>query len=104
MKKEILKYACIHSFLTILYIGLVASLLFYGQHIPPEPDTVFVPMMMLMLLVFSAATTGSLILGRPILWYIDGKKKEAVSLLLYTLSIFFVVMISIFLLVIKTRL
>ena len=102
MKKDILKYAFINSLLTAFYIGLVASLLFYGKNLPEEPDTIFVPMMMLMLFVFSAAVTSTLVLGRPILWYLDGKKEDAISLLLYTLLIFFVVMSSIFILVIKT--
>jgi hypothetical protein len=29
-----------------------------------------------------------LILGRPALWYLDGRKKEALSLLISTLAIF----------------
>jgi hypothetical protein len=48
-------------------------------------------MLMLSLLVFSAALVGSLIFGRPILWYLDNKKKEAVLLLAYTLASFFVI-------------
>lgn len=58
-----------------------------------EPDTIFAPIIMLMLFVFSAAITGSLVLGRPILWYIDGKKKEAVHLLFSTLIFFFCIML-----------
>jgi len=97
MKKDILKYACINSFLTTFYIGLVASFMFYGQRsFPQGPDTVFAPILMLMLLVFSAALTGSLVLGRPILWYMDGKKREAISLLGYTLSVFFIIMLLAF--------
>lgn len=49
-------------------------------------DTVLVPI--LMLLVFSASVTGGLIFGRPVLWYLDGKKKETFSLLITTLLIF----------------
>ena len=46
---------------------------------------------MLMLLVFSAAFTGFLIFGKPIMWYLDNKKKEAFSLLIYTLSLFLII-------------
>jgi hypothetical protein len=37
-----------------------------------------------MLFVFSALVTGGLVLGRPLLLYIDGQKKEGVKLLLFT--------------------
>ena len=95
----IFKYAFINSFLTALYISFVASFLFYGPRyfaFAEKPDTVFAPIMMLMLFVFSAAVTSTLVLGRPILWYMDGKKKEAVSLFLCTLSVFFVIMLLAF--------
>ncbi len=98
MKKEILKYACFNSLLTAFYITLVASFLFYVPHsFLEEAHTVLVPVMMLMLFVFSAAITGMLVLGRPVLWYLEGKKKEAVSLLIYTLSFFLIIMIIAFL-------
>lgn len=94
MKKDVLKYALINSFLTALYIGLVASFLFYGlRSFEQEPDTVFAPLLMLMLFVFSAALTGTLVLGRPVLWYLDGRKKEAINLLFYTLLAFFVIIL-----------
>ena len=95
----ILKYAFINSFLTAVYISLVASFLFYGPRyfaFAEKPDTVFAPIMMLMLFVFSASVTSTLVLGRPILWYMDGKKKEAITLFLYTLSCFFTIMLLAF--------
>jgi hypothetical protein len=92
MKKDILKYAFINSLLTACYISLVAFFFFYGtRSFPQGPDTVFAPMLMLMLLVFSVALMGILIFGRPILWYVDGRKKEAIGLLGYTLSILFII-------------
>jgi len=42
--------------------------------------------LMLLVLVFSAALTGILIFGRPAIWYLDGKKSEALFLLFYTLG------------------
>lgn len=94
---NIIKIAVLNAMGTILYIVLIASFLSNAQHIfgPDEPKTVLVPIMMLSLLVFSVAVTGSLIFGRPILWYLDGKKKEALSLLIYTLGIFFLATIAI---------
>jgi hypothetical protein len=105
MKKNIFKYACINSLLTALYIAFVASFLFYVPtyfDFVDKPDTVFAPIMMLMLFVFSAAVTASLVLGRPILWYLDGKKKEAVNLFFYTLAFFFIIIILAFILLATT--
>ncbi len=94
MKNKIIKYAAINALLTTLYIAAIASFLFYGpKFFGPggTKDTVLVPIMMLSLLVFSAALVGSLIFGRPALWYLDGKKTEAVSLLAWTLGIFLII-------------
>jgi len=41
---------------------------------------------MLLLFVLSAAVTGALVLGRPILLYLDGQKTDAIRLFLYTLA------------------
>ncbi|MBI2099842.1 MAG: hypothetical protein HYT48_00700 [Candidatus Vogelbacteria bacterium] len=92
VKNEIIKPALINAALTALYIVLIASFLFYAPDFvgKKQPDTVLMPIVMLSLFVFSAALTGFLMLGRPVLWYWDGKKKEAVSLLAYTLGIFLV--------------
>lgn len=51
---------------------------------------------MLLLLILSATVTGSLVLGRPILWYLDGKKKEAVSLFVATVGFLFLITIFAF--------
>ncbi len=86
MKNKILGLAGLHALGTAIYVGLVASLLFYSPNIfaSSPKETVLIPIAMLMLFVVSALITGSLVLGRPIMWYLDGKKKEAVSLLMTT--------------------
>lgn len=89
-KKEITKYAFIDAIATAIYIIIIASGVYLtGQGVikVSEPN-LLIPIAMLMLFVFSAALTCSLIFGRPILWYLDGRKKEALSLLFYTLGIF----------------
>ena len=93
--KPIVKHAVINSLLTTLYIALVSSFLFYGPRAfsPAKEDTVLIPIMMLSLLVFSVAMMGVLIFGRPVMWYLDGRKEEAISLLAHTLAIFFFIII-----------
>ena len=86
--KEAVRYAIVDSFGTALYVAVIASLMYSieGGFFPEK--TFLAPIAMLMLFVFSAAFTGILVFGKPIMWYIDGKKKEAIALLSYTLAIF----------------
>ena len=91
----IIKTATINAALMALYVSAISSFLFYIPKIfdNTKPDTVLAPIMMLSLLVFSAALVGALIFGKPILCYLDGKKKEAVSFLFYTLGVFLIITI-----------
>ena len=101
MHKDIIKNAAVNASLTALYVFLVASFLFYVPKvlgIEGDNNTVLIPVLMLLLLVFSVALVGVLIFGRPLLWYLDGKKKDAISLLFYTLVIFLLIIAVLFLL------
>ena len=74
---KIIKTSIVNALATAIYVAIVGSFLHYAPKIfqsPPDtPDTLFVPIAMLLLLVLSAATTGYLIFGKPIFWYLDGK-------------------------------
>lgn len=100
-RKEIIRKAVINALATALYITLIASFLFYAPKIfdQEKPDTVFAPIAMLLLFVFSAAFTGVMIFGEPVLWYLDGRKEHALSLLVHTLAVFFIVLLITFSLV-----
>lgn len=52
-------------------------------------------MTFLTLFVLSAAITGALILGKPIMFYLDGKKEESVKLFLWTIAWLFIFIIVI---------
>ncbi len=92
-KSNIIKKAILNAVGVAAYIVVIASFLFYMPKAfgPLQKDTILVPIVMLSLLVFSAALVGLLIFGRPILWYWDGQKREAISLLTYTLITFLVI-------------
>lgn len=93
--KEIQKTALVNALLTALYIVLVGSFMYYGSLIKIGRANAFIaPIALLLLLVFSAALTGFLIFGKPAQMYVDGKKKEALSLLTYTLSFFSIITIA----------
>lgn len=99
MTSSPVKLAALHAGGALLYIALVSSILFNAPRIfgTTEEDIVLIPIAMLLLFVFSAALTGSLILGRPVLWYLDGKKKEAILLFMMTLGFLFLATLFAFL-------
>lgn len=84
---NILKRALIDSVGTAGYIVLVASFMFFLQSsFSDQKDTIITTISALLLLVCSAAITGFLVFGKPAMLYVDGKKREAVLLLGYTLG------------------
>ena len=90
---QIQKTAFLHALATALYVATLVSCVFYAPKTSDESFTILIPITMLLVFVFSAAVTGSLVFGRPILWYLDGKKKEALSLLAHTLLVLFVIIV-----------
>lgn len=89
---KIIKNALIDAIGTTLYVVLVASFMFYLQgNAPKGINTIFIPIAMLLLFVVSAAITGILVFGKPIMMYLDGKRKEAISLIGYTLGFLFII-------------
>ncbi|MBI2045054.1 hypothetical protein HYT23_03275 [Candidatus Pacearchaeota archaeon] len=100
-KRNILKYAIIDAFGTAVYVIVIAYFVnFLSNGMFGNNKTVLIPIAMLMLFVFSAALTGTLVFGRPISWYFDNKKHEAFLLIFSTLAIFALLMILVFLLLI----
>jgi membrane-bound acyltransferase YfiQ involved in biofilm formation len=78
---QILKRAIINSLGNIVYIILVVSFMsFLQSYFPGEQDkkTIIIPIAMLLLFVCSAAITGLLVLGKPAMLYLDGKKRRPV--------------------------
>ena len=93
---KIIKRAFIDAIGTTAYIILVVSFIFSLQVLAPKEDIVIIPIAMLLLFVTSAAITGFLVFGKPVMLYIDGKKREAISLLGYTLGILFLITLIFF--------
>lgn len=88
MNRRLITYAALNALGTALYVSLIGCFFFYAEFLLGNgtKETVFIPIAMLLLFLVSATVTGSLVLGRPILWYLDGKKKEAVQLLMATVG------------------
>jgi|SRR6185369_7688801 len=88
----------VHALGVAAYIFGIAGLMFYvGQRFfGPEPSF-FIPVMVLMLFVISACIVGALVLGKPILLYVEGAKQQAVRLLAVTVGWIVVIVVIIFL-------
>lgn len=81
-----LNRAIINALATAVYIILVVSLISSLQAFSAKPDNnILIPIAMLLLFVCSATITGFLVFGKPVMLYMDGKRKEAMSMLGYTL-------------------
>lgn len=86
MKNNPVVRALAHAVLTFLYVSLVALFMSNVERVFDNVPDVFAGMTMLTLFVVSAAVTGSLVVGRPILLYIEGKRSEAVRFFMYTIG------------------
>jgi len=94
---SLIKRGIANAFGVLSYIFLLAIFFskandFFGK---TDHDIVS-PMAALMLFVFSALVTGGLVLGKPIMLYLDGHKKEGVKLLFFTGASMFVFMSLVF--------
>lgn len=78
--------ALIHAFGVAGYIVAVSSVIFSLDGSYDNGPTILAPITMLTLLVLSVAVVGTLIFARPVMLYIDGKKKEGINFLAFTLS------------------
>jgi len=86
MKNSILaKWGVIHAFGVLAYVFLLSSFINKANDWFGKTDQDIVsPIAFLMLFMFSALVTGGLVLGKPIMLYLDGQKKDGVKLLFFT--------------------
>ena len=88
--------AFLHAIGVVVYTTLISVLMHNGDRIFGRMDNVFGPMAFLLLFVVSATTTGSLVLGKPILLYIENRKTESVKLFFYTVGWLFLITVITF--------
>ena len=88
---KLISWAILHSFGIFVYTSLVVILMTNGQKIFGNANNFSSGIVILMLFVLSAAIVGSLILVRPLMLYLDGFKKEAIKLLIYTIAVLLII-------------
>jgi Na+/serine symporter len=78
----------INAFSALLYILVVATVMNSMMQTQKGPDTIVAPILILSMFTLSAAVMGFLFLSNPLQLYLDGKKKNAVTLFLQTVGVF----------------
>lgn len=91
----------LHALGVSAYVFSIALFMKYGERFFPEVDNnLLAPLVFILLFVFSALVTGSLVLAKPIMLYMDGKKKEGFRLFLFTgLNLFLCLLVFLFLMI-----
>lgn len=85
-KSKIILCSFYNSLGTAVYIAVVALFIFNVQKFfGNKPDTFMAPLAMLLLFVLSAAVISSLILGKPVLLYLEGEKQVGIKLFFYSI-------------------
>ena len=84
--KHIIGYAFLHALLTVFYIAGVATIMTGLEDVFGPRSGILGPIVFLSLFVVSAAVVGMLIFFRPLLWYLESRKKEAIQLAVSTVA------------------
>ena len=71
---------------TVAYVVFVSLFMSNGNRWFGPKDTALTPVFVLLLFVISAAVTGYLVAGKPLMLYLDGAKKDAVRFLGLTIG------------------
>ena len=75
----------------IVYISVVSFVMTNGDRIFGRIEgSLFGPMLFLMLFVLSAMIVGVSLLGRPAYLFLTGKREEPITVLVYTILLFFI--------------
>lgn len=95
-KQRLILLGFVYALLVFVYVAGIAFVLANGERIFGKMQNFFGPLFLLLLLVLLAAVVGSLIFIRPVMLYLSNLKREAIYLLVFTLtSLFFITAISV---------
>lgn len=90
----------INAFGVLVYVGLVAALMFNAQQLFGKMDGILGLMAFLLLYVVSAAVVGALVFAKPVMLYVGNKKEEAVKMLIHTIGWLLIFMIVVFVVIV----
>jgi heme O synthase-like polyprenyltransferase len=88
--------ALLHSLGIVAYVIIVVLLIQNGGRIFGQMTDLLGPIAFLLLFVSSAAITGALALGRPIMLFLENRKVEAIKMFSYTIGWLFLITVVVF--------
>lgn len=86
MKRNPILAGLINAIGVVVYVFVVVFLMSHAESVLGPDKALLAPMTFLLLFVVSAAITGFLIIGQPIMLFIENKKSEAMVLFLYNVG------------------
>jgi len=94
--KNLVLNSLVNALGIMLYVSLVVALMNHASRLSAKMPGFLGPVAFLLLFVLSAAVTGTLFLGEPVLFYFNDQKKEAIKLFLYTLGWLILILVLVF--------
>lgn len=96
-KNKIALYALGNAAVASGYVALVASIMSGAQAFFGKMNGILAVSGFLLLFASSAAILGVVIFGRSVAWYLDGKRGDAVTLAVYTVSFLLIITLALLL-------
>ncbi|HOY56399.1 MAG TPA: hypothetical protein PLH37_03200 [bacterium] len=93
---KLIRYGFLHSLGVLIYVIFVANFMSRAENWFGQMNGALGAAAFLLLFVFSATFVAGLVLGKPVLMYLEGNKKNALTLLFYTVGWLFVWLILFF--------
>ncbi|HTX86823.1 MAG TPA: hypothetical protein VMC41_02010 [Candidatus Nanoarchaeia archaeon] len=88
--------ALLNSLGIVVYVALVVLVIQTAGKTFGTMNDLIGPIAFLLLFVLSAAITGSLALGRPVILFLDNRKVEAIKMFLCTIGWLFLITVVVF--------
>lgn len=95
--KKLVRYSLLHSIGVLVYIGLVVTFMQNAEKIFGKEDKPIGGVTFLLLFVTSATIVGGLVIVKPVMLYLDGEKKNAVKMFVYTAGWLFLWLVAVIL-------
>lgn len=85
MNKKLIWTGLVNASATFVYTSVIAWFMFNASKIFGVQKAFAIPVFMLTVFIVSATVTGFFVLAKPVMFFMDNKKKEAIRLLVFTL-------------------